>query len=136
MKYLKLFDTTAQYDTFKSSSDFVLPNVSYVINENVYFNPSEDIKEIEFYVQGKKYTALKDMTWREFIYSPYNIDGWYETMIGTGSDEECVGISYEDNWMGGGIEIQLSKSDDYESVCFLHEKIIENYEYTTFEISY
>lgn len=30
MKHLKLFETSAQYESFKSSSDFVLPNVSYI----------------------------------------------------------------------------------------------------------
>ena len=39
MKYLKLFETDAQYESYKSSDDFVLPNVSYTNDGNVYYNP-------------------------------------------------------------------------------------------------
>ena len=41
MKYLKLFETEVEYSDYKNSSDFILPNVSYVMgNEVVFFNPS------------------------------------------------------------------------------------------------
>ena len=52
MKYLKLFNSTTEYDTFKNSEQYILPNVSYVINNNsVIFTPSpkEDVpSEITF----------------------------------------------------------------------------------------
>ena len=42
MKYLKKFNTTTEYDQFKSGSDYVLPNVSYVVeNAVVKFNPKQ-----------------------------------------------------------------------------------------------
>lgn len=40
MKYLKKFNTTSEYDQFKSGSEFVLPNVSFVENSDVVmYNP-------------------------------------------------------------------------------------------------
>lgn len=40
MKHLKLFETETQYESFKSGSDFVLPNVSLIEeNERVVYNP-------------------------------------------------------------------------------------------------
>lgn len=39
MKYLKLFETSAQYESWRSSADFVLPNVSYCKDNNLYYNP-------------------------------------------------------------------------------------------------
>lgn len=39
MKYLKLFDTEAQYESFKNSTDFALPNVSHTIDTHkVFYN--------------------------------------------------------------------------------------------------
>lgn len=34
MKYLKLFDQSSEYNSFKESNDFVLPNVSFVKGDN------------------------------------------------------------------------------------------------------
>lgn len=40
MKYLKYFQTESEYTTFKESSDFVLPNVSYAVDStNIFYNP-------------------------------------------------------------------------------------------------
>lgn len=40
MKHLKLFETSAQYESWKSSDDFVLPNVSCTKDGILYYNPS------------------------------------------------------------------------------------------------
>lgn len=41
MKHLKLFETSAQYESFRNSEDYVLPNVSYVEEtKGVAFNPN------------------------------------------------------------------------------------------------
>ena len=43
MKYIKLFDTHSDYNTYINSQDKTLPNVSYCENENeVHFNPYSD----------------------------------------------------------------------------------------------
>lgn len=40
MKYLRLFDTHADYQDFTETQEFILPNVSYCIEENeVHYNP-------------------------------------------------------------------------------------------------
>lgn len=38
MKYLKNFNTISEYNQFKEGDAFILPNVSYVQNDTVYFN--------------------------------------------------------------------------------------------------
>ena len=40
MKYLKYFEDASAYEAYKNGSDFILPNVSYVVDNNqVKFNP-------------------------------------------------------------------------------------------------
>ena len=41
MKYLKVFDTTAEYNAFKLTENFILPNVSCTLDDLtvVYYNP-------------------------------------------------------------------------------------------------
>ena len=46
MKYLKKFNTHSDYETFTGSTDFILPNVSYCVNEDeVHFNQIADTHE-------------------------------------------------------------------------------------------
>lgn len=40
MKYLKYFKKLSEFDTFKESDKYILPNVSYVVaNKSVSFDP-------------------------------------------------------------------------------------------------
>ena len=39
MKHLKLFNLKSEYDSYKESSDFVTPNISFVEEIGVYYNP-------------------------------------------------------------------------------------------------
>lgn len=40
MKYLKYFEQASAYEAYKNGSDFILPNVSYVVeNSIVNYNP-------------------------------------------------------------------------------------------------
>lgn len=80
MKYLKNFQTNADYQAFKSSEEYVEPNV-FRIEENssvVYNaanNDAEDISLITFTVKlggdgfTKEYTAEEGMTWEQWINS-------------------------------------------------------------------
>lgn len=46
MKHLKKFNTTTEYDQFKSGSEFVLPNVSFVVESaGVKFNPNMPVQQ-------------------------------------------------------------------------------------------
>lgn len=39
-KYLKLFQNVSDYETYKNGEEFLLPNVSFIVNEEtVHFNP-------------------------------------------------------------------------------------------------
>lgn len=45
MKYLKYFDEASAYEAYKNGSDYVLPNVSYVVEGNtVNYNPEPPFK--------------------------------------------------------------------------------------------
>ena len=59
MKHLRLFKTEAERSTYKGSSDFILPNVNYVVeSDSVEFNPYVEPKvpqkagDIVYYVDG------------------------------------------------------------------------------------
>ena len=59
-KYLKLFDTHSDYNTYINSQDKVLPNVSYCENENeLHYNPYADPRLIaKFYVEDDSDTTM------------------------------------------------------------------------------
>ena len=42
MKYLKKFETGAEYTAFKNSEDFITPNVTYVVSNNIVYMTSDD----------------------------------------------------------------------------------------------
>jgi hypothetical protein len=51
--YLKLFDTTSEYETYIEGQDVLLPNVSYCEDNNeVYYNPIENITIITIQMTG------------------------------------------------------------------------------------
>lgn len=74
MKYLKRFKQTSEYEAFKAGDEYVLPNVSFVVeNAVVAFNPhTASANLIEFTIDGISYQAEEDMTWQEFAESSYN----------------------------------------------------------------
>ena len=43
MKYLKSFNDTASYEAWKNSEDYVLPNVSYTEDGNLYYNAFTEV---------------------------------------------------------------------------------------------
>ena len=46
MKYLKLFNQDAEYQQFKETEDYILPNVSFIQESNsVAYNPYEEVQE-------------------------------------------------------------------------------------------
>ena len=45
MKHLKKFNEISEYDTFKNSSDYILPNVSYIVEDNSVCFENETKKE-------------------------------------------------------------------------------------------
>ena len=69
MKHLRLFKTEAERSTYKGSSDFIIPNVNYVVeSDSVDFNPYVEPKvpqkagDIVYYVDG----SLKTIGYTEW----------------------------------------------------------------------
>ena len=80
MKYLKLFKTETDRDTFLGGGDLILPNVSVVEGKkNIIYKP---LKIINFVINGYRtipttaYQAEEGMTWEQWVNSSYNIDGY------------------------------------------------------------
>jgi hypothetical protein len=49
MKYLKKFNQESEYQNFKISDEFILPNVSLIINDNkVLFNPLSSNSDMDY----------------------------------------------------------------------------------------
>lgn len=65
MKYLKLFETEAGYASYKNGSDYVLPNVSYVEeNDTVFYESEEEFTEDEllYYHNGTSTGYIINLT--------------------------------------------------------------------------
>ena len=62
LKHLKKFDTDNLYQDFKSGEDYIKPNVTYVINDNIVHY--DDII-ITYYINDIEYTCQKGTTWRD-----------------------------------------------------------------------
>lgn len=64
MKYLKKFETEAEYTAYKNSEDFITPNVTYVVSNNVVYMTSDDytifeVADGEFEVTDGTFEVLK-----------------------------------------------------------------------------
>ena len=109
MKYLKKFDTHSDYETFTGSTDFILPNVSYCVNEDeVHFNQIADTHE---YVD----LGLPSGTlWATDIIRNENLEplyfAWGETQ---GYTSEQAGVDKIFNWenyeLCNGTETSITK---------------------------
>lgn len=77
MKYLRKFQTNADYQAYKGGGDWVTPNVSLITGDNnIVYEPSDNtISLITFTIfedgDGftKQFTAEEGMTWEEWINS-------------------------------------------------------------------
>jgi hypothetical protein len=73
MKYLNKFENESDYQAFKSSSEYVEPNVSLIENGNtIFYEPVKPTTLISFTVYDTIYQAEEGMTWIEFCESKYN----------------------------------------------------------------
>jgi hypothetical protein len=77
MKYLKKFQTNADYQAFKSSSEYVEPNLSAIENDNTIFYEPVKPTLITFTISNIEYQAEEGMTWEEWCNSEYNKNGFY-----------------------------------------------------------
>lgn len=74
MKYIKKFQTNADYLSFKTGSDYVTPNVSLITVDNtIVFKPFDNTTSlITFTIDGISYNATPGMYWYEWLDSEYN----------------------------------------------------------------
>ena len=62
--YLKKFDNHSQYEAFTATTEFILPNVSYCVQEDdVHYNPSEEPHH-DYSQDYLTFTALENGTFR------------------------------------------------------------------------
>ena len=76
MKYLKKFQTNADYQAFKGTDDWITPNVTLITGDNNIVFESF-INTIIFTIGGTEYQAEEGMTWEEWCNSEYNKNGFY-----------------------------------------------------------
>ena len=115
MKHLKHFETTAQYEAFKGSSGFLLPNVSYTKDGNLYYNsyvvPQGTPCQItfinayeDFEPQQVTVDVLEGITWLDFANSDANLtfeynDSEYQTFTAHDSYIEFQVLVPEQDWV-------------------------------------
>ena len=70
MKYLKKFNETNEYDSFKSSDAYILPNVSFVVNANtVMFSPARKADITFSYDVGESDGWGMNVTWTPYEFT-------------------------------------------------------------------
>lgn len=77
MKHLRLFKTEAEHTLFKESEEFILPNVSYVVeldsvNFNPYIPPPPVAGDIVYYTNGSLKT-VKYIDWKTDLGTPVGV---------------------------------------------------------------
>ena len=79
-KYFKRFTSHSDYETFKASNEYIMPNVS-LCADGIHY---DKLKIITFIIDDVQYQALEGMTWGDWINSGYNIDNTFDTRFGVG----------------------------------------------------
>lgn len=107
MKYLKKFSTHSDYATFTGGTDFILPNVSYCVNEDeVHYNPYEITHEyVDFGLPSGTLWAtenIKDANGNMLYFAWGETQGYTSGQVGTDKN-----FSWEDYEFG--TEYNLSK---------------------------
>lgn len=135
MKYLKKFQTNADYQAFKSSNDYITPNVSVITKDDtIVFEPFVVPAAVfTFTVNGNQYQAEEGMTWQQFVDSEYNT----VNELGDKSFKDVGTIQYGEvcwEYNPDGIEYYTEYMDVYKNdfaggILFSDEYIIEDITY-------
>lgn len=121
MKHLRLFKTEAERSTYKGSSDFIIPNVNYVVeSDSVDFNPYVEPKvpqkagDIVYYVNG----GLKTIGYAEWDNSLGTPVGVITIPAGFAPDGKArmVALSGQTSTTWGGYGTDISGMTNYNRV--------------------
>lgn len=63
MKHLKLFETDAQYESFRESSDFILPNVSWIVESDTVMYGISKMEEGKYKVHYASKKNISGLTY-------------------------------------------------------------------------
>lgn len=118
MKYIKLFNTTAEYNTY-TSGDYTKPNVSYCIDENkVHYNPlpstpSHDYVEIGGLKWATMNVGAESVTDTGLYFAWGDTQGYNAAQVGSGSGQKA--FAWEDyKWTNdGGSTFTKYNGSDY-----------------------
>ena len=137
MKYLKKFQTNADYQTFKDGGDWITPNVSLIeekvssINNNhIMFNEVEistftvSVNSASSVIEGP-YNFKEGMTWNEFLNSKYN-NGKF--LRATTSLNEGVCYDLTEAWSVTP-HVQSTQNLNGDDCVLLSDKIINGHVY-------
>lgn len=121
-KHLKIFQKQNEFDSFKESESYLLPNVSYIV-ESPKMTFKKKVTTTTFGIDGSSYTIPGEMTWQELFESDivvehnavsedelnyfvgYCMDGescWFNYLYLDGNN---IATKFCDSWMHlGGME--------------------------------
>ena len=98
MKYLKLFEEKADYDSFVGGGEYIEPHVALIRREDsVVYKPYIPPPLITFYINAWELTAVEGMTFEEWVNSENNINpntGVKHWVIVDGYFKDIIGQSY------------------------------------------
>lgn len=101
MKYLKKFQTNADYQTFKGSSDWVTPNVSLVTGDNhkIIFSPSSATPKFILEWNGTEDMGGVGYTHMEFEFEPgMTVNNWMSSSYNTYGMTLCNESGRSNHW--------------------------------------
>lgn len=142
MKYLKKFQTNADYQTFKDGGDWITPNVSLIeekvssINNNhIMFNEVELISTFTISVDYASsdiegpYNFKEGMTWDEFLNSKYNNGKFLRATSYLNEGEVCYDLT--EVWSVTP-HVKTTQNSNGEDGVLLSDKIINGHVYHVF----
>ena len=94
MKYLKYFETEAEYTAYLQSEDFILPNVSYVVENNIVnYNPYAEVQENRLVctVNVTNTTIATKVCNKNSYFTSMEVDGVLQDSVTTGYTFDVVG---------------------------------------------
>ena len=121
-RFFKRFAAHSDYETFKSSAEYIMPNISVCDDDklNVHYNPIPPL--INFNIDDESYQALEGMTWDNWINSQYNINNKFRIYYAGPSPLIVLTSNTSYEIYNNDVTVSIKNSDI----------IINNYNYTLY----